>query len=301
MSSHSASQRTRSIALGSVAVAIMVLGLKLTAWWMTGSIALFSDALESIVNIATAMAALFAVIVASRPADAALPWGYGKVEYISAVLEGVLVLLAALLILTEAWQGFSNPRVLEAPWQGLMVNAAAGVLNGVWCVVLIREGRRRRSPALTADGRHLLSDVVSSAGVLVGVSLAALTGTAWLDPALAVLVAVAILWSGWSLLRDSVGGLLDVAVPKAVLDSIRQVIAAHADGAIEAHDVRTRQAGSALFVDFHLVVPGGMSVADAHQICDRIEEALRAEIEGLQVTIHVEPENKAKHSGIVVL
>jgi cation diffusion facilitator family transporter len=185
--------------------------------------------------------------------------------------------------------------------QGLALNALAGVINGVWCWLLIVQGRRLRSPALVADGWHLFTDVVSSAAVIVGVLLAVWTGWSALDPILAILVALNILWAGWRVLRSSVGGLMDEAVPEATLARIREVISLHAQGALEAHDVRTRHAGRATFIEFHLVVPGTMSVSEAHDICDRIEDALKAEHPDASVTIHVEPENKAKHSGVVVL
>jgi cation diffusion facilitator family transporter len=154
---------------------------------------------------------------------------------------------------------------------------------------------------LVADGKHLLSDVVSSLGVLAGVALAAITGYTILDPILAGLVALNVLWSGWRLVKESVGGLLDQAVPDDELTRIRAVIAANADGAIEAHDLRTRHAGRMTFVDFHLVVKGSMSVTEAHDICDRLERAIKAEVTDALISIHVEPDDKAKHSGIIVL
>ena len=289
------------VAAGSIAVGMLVLGLKLVAWWMTGSIALYSDALESTVNIATAIAAFIAIRVASRPADARHPYGHHKAEFFSAVVEGVMIVVAALLILREAYFGFLDPRPLEAPLGGLLVNLLAGAVNAAWCVVLLTQGRRRRSPALVADGKHLLSDVVSSVGVTAGVLLALLTGWAVLDPALAAIVALNILWSGWKVLASSIGGLMDEAVPDDVLGRIRTIISDHATGAIEAHDLRTRHAGRMTFIDFHLVVDGQTPVAAAHDICDRIEKALKDEVADAQITIHVEPENKAKHAGVLVL
>ncbi|MBN9889190.1 cation diffusion facilitator family transporter [Salipiger abyssi] len=293
--------RAMNIAYGSVAVGLAVLAIKALAWWLTGSVALLSDALESIVNVATALAALIALRIAAQPADADHPYGHHKAEYFSAVLEGVLIVVAAILILREAWNAWENPRVISAPWLGLGVNLTASVLNGVWCWVLLRAGRELRSPALEADGRHLLTDVVSSVGVTAGVVLAVLTGWWWLDPALAALVALNILWSGWQVVRGSVGGLMDEAAPEDEIEQMRALISANAEGAVEAHDLRSRRAGRALFVEFHLVVPGGMTVEAAHEICDRIEAALHSAFEGSRVTIHVEPEHKAKHSGIVVL
>ncbi len=290
-----------SLAAGSLVVGLVVLGLKLLAWWLTGSIALYSDALESIVNVVTALVALAAVWLSQRPADAALPYGYGKAEYFSAVLIGVMIIVAAILIVREAYEALVRPHTLELPLNGLLISGAATVLNAGWGYLLLRQGRRARSPALEADGRHLLVDVVSTLGVLAGLGLVILTGWVVLDAILAGLVALNILWSGWGVIRDSVGGLMDAATTPETLQQIKSVIAGNAEGAIEAHDVRTRQAGKLTFIDFHLVVPGSMSVETAHDICDRIESKLRETVSNVQVTIHVEPERKAKHAGIVVL
>jgi len=294
-------ERSFRIAAASVGISIIVLALKYLAFKLTGSVALYSDALESVVNVGTSVAAVIALRYSAKPADAAHPYGYAKAEYFSAVVVGVLIVVAALSILHEVYYGWLSPRPFDANINGLMVNGAAGVINAIWCAVLLREGRRARSPALVADGKHLLTDVISSAGVLIGVMLAASTGFEKLDLILAGLVALNILWSGWSVLRESVGGLMDQAVPAETLGRIRTRIAAEATGAIEAHDVRTRQAGRMTFVDFHLVVPGDMTVSQSHAICDRIEDALEAEVLDILVTIHVEPEAKAKHAGIPVL
>ncbi|SMQ59380.1 cation diffusion facilitator family transporter [Devosia lucknowensis] len=293
--------KTVTIAATSLVVGLVVLGLKTLAWWLTGSVALYSDALESIVNVVTAVVALVAVRLAQRPADASLPYGYHKAEYFSAVIVGVMIIVAAILILREAYFGFLSPELPEAPLEGLAISAGATVINVIWAQVLIRHGRKARSPAIEADGKHLLTDVVSTVGVLVGLVLVFLTGFAQLDAILAALVAVNILWSGWGVIRDSVGGLMDVAVPPDTQKTIREVISVNAEGALEAHDIRTRQAGKMTFIDFHLVVPGAMSVDAAHTICDRIEAKLRDAVDDVQITIHVEPEEKAKHAGIVVL
>lgn len=292
---------TERIAFGSIAVGLIVLGLKTLAWRLTGSVALLSDALESTVNVATAVAALIAIRVAAKPADRDHPYGHHKAEFFSAVLEGVMIIVAALLILREAWHGFQNPRVLDAPLAGLLVNGLAGALNALWCWMLISRGRRLKSPALVADGHHLLSDVISSAGVVVGVALAVATGWAVLDPALAALVALNILWSGWKVMASSLSGLMDEAVGEETLADIRTTISDAAQGAIEAHDLRTRHAGPRTFIDFHLVVDGQTTVETAHDICDRIEQALKSKLPGALITIHVEPEHKAKHSGVVVI
>ncbi|MTH62714.1 cation diffusion facilitator family transporter [Paracoccus sp. DK608] len=293
--------RTERIAIGSIVIGLVVLGLKTLAWRLTGSVALMSDALESIVNVATALAALIAIRIAARPADREHPWGHHKAEFFSAVLEGVMIIVAALLILREAWHGFQNPRMLDAPLGGLAINMAASALNGIWCWVLITRGRLLKSPALLADGHHLLSDVVTSVGVVIGVALAIVTGWAVLDPALAALVALNILWSGWKVMTASLSGLMDEAVDAPTLQEIRSIISDHATGAIEAHDIRTRHAGPKTFIDFHLVVDGTISVNAAHEICDRIEAALKRRLPEAMISIHVEPEHKAKHSGVVVI
>jgi len=289
------------IATGSIVVGLIVLAIKTVAWWMTGSIALLSDALESTVNVATAIAALIAIRVAARPADANHPYGHHKAELLSAILEGVMIIIAALLIIREAYFGLLAPRVLDAPLEGLLLNGAASVINAFWCWILISQGRKRRSPALVADGRHLLTDVISSVGVIFGVLIAIISGWAILDPIMALIVAINILWSGWNVMRESMSGLLDEAIPEAILERIRETIAREATGAIEAHDLRTRTAGRASFVEFHLIVPGEMTVNAAHDICDRIEIALKDILEDCVVTIHVEPECKAKQSGVLVL
>ncbi len=289
------------LGIGSVLLGLVVLALKLLAWRMTGSIALLSDALESIVNVVTAIAAVVAIRVAALPADAEHPYGHHKAELFSAILESVMIILAALLILRAAWAGLQDAQPLAAPLRGVMVNGLASVLNGIWAYVLIHQGRRHRSPALVADGKHLVLDVFSSIGVTFGVLVAIETGWAWLDPVMAALVAVNILWSGWNVMHHSMSGLLDESLNAEMLTQVRAVIATEAEGAVEAHDLRTRSAGAATFIEFHLVVPGSITVTEAHAMCDRIEAALKKLVEGCVVTIHVEPEDKAKHSGIIVL
>src|SRR5690606_27851548 len=231
--------------------------------------------------------ALAAVRLAARPADASLPYGYHKAEYFSAVIIGVFIAVAALVIFSEAYKGFVAPRGFRADPLGLAVSVVATAINGAWAFTLVRVGRRERSPALLADGRHLWTDVLSTGGVLAGVLLAAATGRARLDAVLAAPVGVTVLWSGLQLVRQGVIGLMDVAVEPRTLSRIRDIISSHAEGAIEAHDIRTRQAGRMIFIEFHLVVAGSMSVDEAHDICDRIEGKLREAVETAQVTIHV--------------
>ncbi len=293
--------KTERIAAGSIVVGAAVLGLKLAAWQLTGSAALFSDAAETVVNVAAALLAFFALRLSAKPADANHPYGHHKVEFLSAVTEGVLIVLAALEIMREAWQAYTHPAPIETPLLGMALNGVATLLNLGWALVLIRNGKRLRSPALQGDGRHLMADVVTSSGILLGVGMVVLTGIGWLDPLLAALTALYILGSGTFLIRELVGGLMDAAPATDVVERIRLLVAEHAAGAIEAHDLRTRHAGPTTFLEFHLVVPGTMTVADADVICDRVEAALKAEMEGMLITIHVEPESKAKHHGVLVI
>ncbi|WP_088346552.1 MULTISPECIES: cation diffusion facilitator family transporter [Rhodomicrobium] len=289
----------QTLAAGSIVIACIVFGLKYLAYAWTGSIALFSDALESVINVVTAFVALAAIKTSAKPADSNHPYGHHKAEYFSAVLEGVLIVVAALAILRAAYFGIMTPRPIDAPWEGMAVNALASVINAGWCWLLIRTGRAQRSPALVADGMHLFTDVLTSIGVLVGLLLAVLTGWAVLDPVLAALVALSILWSGWRLLKESVSGLMDEAPAPEILGRITALISANSQDAIEAHDLRARHAGRRTFIDFHLVVPGDMTVARAHEICDRIEQAMQADMGDTLITIHVEPDFKAKHSGML--
>jgi cation diffusion facilitator family transporter len=289
------------IAAASIVVAVAVMGIKDLAYSTTGSVALYSDALESIVNLVTAVAAVVAIRISAQPADGRHQFGHHKAEYFAAVLEGALIIVAAILILREAIEAVQVPRTLSSPALGLALSGAATALNAGWSWYLITFGRRRRSPALVADGKHLFADVLTSVGVIAGLTLATVTGWRLLDPLLAAGVAAYILYSGWRLASESMSGLMDEAVSANVATRIRQIISENATGAIEAHDLRTRSAASATFIEFHLVVPGEMSVAEAHHICDRLEEALAREVKGAEVLIHVEPEGEARHRGVVVV
>jgi cation diffusion facilitator family transporter len=293
--------RGERIAIGSIGIGCLVLALKGAAWWVTGSVAFYSDALETTLHVATGLLVLMALSFAARPADANHPFGHSKAEFFAAVVEGVLIVIAALSIFDQAWLTWRHPHPLEMPVQGIGLNAAATLLNGGWALVLRRTGRRLRSPALQADGRHLMADVVTSVGIATGVVLAVLTGYLPLDSMIAAMAGIYVLWSGMRMISSSVGGLMDAAPEPAVVNRIRELVADSATGALEAHDLRTRQAGRLTFLDFHLVVPADMTVAESHAICDRIEEALRAEMPHMAVTIHVEPPEKAKQHGVPVL
>ncbi|GMB80363.1 cation diffusion facilitator family transporter [Shinella zoogloeoides] len=289
------SNTVKRLALWGIPLAFGVMGLKLVAWWVTGSVALLSDGLESSVNVVAAIVAFAAITYAAKPADKTHPFGHHKAEYLSAVLEGVLIVVAALLIVVEAVPAVLAPTSMEAPVLGLAINFAAGVINAVWAWALIRAGRRYRSPALAADGQHILSDVVTSIGVLVGLVLAIVTGYAVLDPLLAILVALNILYQGWKVIAHSVDGLMDHAVEPEEAEAIQAAIAENGAGSLGVHDLKTRRAGAATFVDFHLVVPAAMPVGQAHDICDRLEDAIRAVQPGAQIAIHVEPETEKAH------
>jgi cation diffusion facilitator family transporter len=290
-----------TIASGSILVGVIVLALKAAAWWLTGSAALYSDALETVVNVAASAMALYALRVAARPADHDHPFGHAKAEFLAAAVEGGLIVIAAGSILQHAWITWFNPHALDQPLVGLGLNAVATVINFGWAQLLLRVSQRIRSAALAADARHLLADVATGVGVAAGVLLVITTGRLWLDPAVAALTALYVLWSGLRLIRHSAGALMDEALDDSTLVQIQAVIRANGSGALEAHDLRTRHAGATTFLEFHLVVPGQMAVAEAHEICDRIEAAFRRDMDHLIVSIHVEPEHKAKGQGVVQL
>ncbi len=293
--------RTQKAALASALIGAVVTALKFAAYALTGSLALYSDALESIINVVAAGFAFAALRVAARPADAEHPFGHHKAEFFSAVIEGALIIVAALLILREAIHGILEPKPLDAPLIGLAVNALATAINLAWATALLGRGKAWSSPALVADARHVMADVVTSGGVLLGVTVVMMTGVAVLDPIIAGLVALNILWSGWGMVRESVSGLMDEAAPAEMVAKIRRLISDHGEGALEAHDVRTRHAGQATFIDFHLVVPGEMTVMESHAICDRLETAIETALPGAVVVIHVEPGEHAKARGLPVI
>jgi len=285
----------------SLLVSLIALGLKYWAWRVSGSAALLSDALETIINVAAALGALWALNVAQRPADNNHTYGHDKAEYLSAVSEAVLVVLTAIGIAWVAWQSWLAPNHAIAPWRGIVFNALGGVVNLVWGLILVRQGRMRRSPALTANGRHVISDVWTTVVLVIGIAFIPLTGFVRLDAILSALVAINVLRVGFDMMKQSIAGLMDEAPDSDTLQMIRAVISENAAGALEAHDIRVRTAGSVSFIEFHLVVPGAMTVSESHDICDRLEHALRRQLGRALIHIHVEPEEKAKHTGIPVL
>lgn len=296
LSDHYSPQMMR-MAVWTIVVATVVLGLKFYAWMLTGSIALYSDAMESIVNVVTAVAALWALQVARRPADENHPLGHQKIEYLAAVLEGGLITLAAVFIVQDAIAALITPVPTDLGPVAIGVSISAAALNWFWARRLIRVGRAARSAVLEADGRHLLADVVTTVGVLVGLGLATWTGIQALDPLMAIAVAVYILRQGWLVVRASLAGLLDEALDPEEIEEIAQIIEVSGTQAIEIHDLVTRRSGPVTFIEFHLIVDGDMAVRDSHAICDRIERALRTSEPRARITIHVEPEEMAKPTG----
>jgi cation diffusion facilitator family transporter len=285
------------VAVANIAVALIVIILKYIAYAVSGSVALFSDALESIVNVMTAVAAYIAIRMSAKPPDADHPFGHSKAEFLAAMFEGAMIAVAAVLIMIKAYSGLVGGVTLEHSFLGLSINSLSTVINAVWAWALVRLGNDWRSPALVADGQHLFTDVVTSVGVVVGLIVAIMTGWHVLDPLIAAVVAVNILMMGYRIATDSMSRLMDQAASPDIEARIRGAIEANGIGALQAHDIRTRQAGRALFIEFHLVVPGSMTVDEAHAICDRLENSIEQNIEGSEVVIHVEPEYKAKPEG----
>jgi cation diffusion facilitator family transporter len=274
----------------SVGAALATIALKTYAWWVTGSVGLLSDALESLVNLAAALLALSMLRLAASPPDEAHPYGFSKAEYFSAGIEGALIVLAAAGILFAAIPRLLKPEPLDAPFLGLGVSFAASLVNLAVAVVLIRVGKGHHSITLEADGHHLMSDVWTSAGVIAGVALTYLTGWLILDPLIALAVALHIVWTGMGLVRRSVKGLLDAAIPHEDQGEISKIFGEYARRyRIKFHALRTRQAGARRFISFHLLVPDEWSVAQAHRLSEEIEERIRMLVPNAGVFVHIEP------------
>jgi cation diffusion facilitator family transporter len=273
----------------SLATGIVVFTLKLIAWRLTDSVGLLSDALESTVNIGAALVAVFALRAANRPADAEHHFGHGKAEYLSAMVEGFLILAASAAIIATAVLRLRNPQPLEDIGIGLAISVLASVLNGVVAFILMRVGRQHRSLLLVADGKHLLTDVWTSAGVILGVGAVALTGWLVLDPIIALLVGANILWTGWGLLKESVSGLLDERLSDGDIDKVVQVLAGKESDEVHFHALQSRAAGRQRFVSLHMLVPGARSVRQAHDLAQDIEDEIEAVLPGTVVSIHIEP------------
>ncbi len=272
----------------SILAAIATIGLKAGAWWLTGSVGYLSDALESIVNLVGATFALAMVSYARIPADEDHPYGHGKAEYFSAALEGVMIFIAALAILVVAVDRLFHPKPLGHLGIGTALSIAASIINFAVARVLLRVGREHRSLALEADSRHLMTDVWTTAGVVVGVGLASVTGQGWIDPLVAIAVAVNILREGWHLVQRSVGGLMDRAQDDDDIAHIEAVLREVAPPGCRFANLKTRVSGPLRFAQVDLLLPGAWSVARAHALADEIEEAVE-ERTGTRLTTHVEP------------
>jgi cation diffusion facilitator family transporter len=274
----------------SVAAALATMGLKTLAWWLTGSVGLLSDAIESLVNLAAALLALSMLRLAARTPDKEHPYGFSKAEYFSAGIEGALIVLAAAAIIVTALPRLVAPQPLETPGLGLALSVAASGINFAVAVVLMRAGKAHRSITLEADGRHLMTDVWTSAGVVAGVALVLATGWLVLDPLVALAVAVHIVWAGVGLMRRSVSGLLDAAIPQAERDEITKIFAeySHRYG-VAFHAFRSRRAAARRFVSFHLLVPDEWPVSQAHRLSEEIEERIRELVDGATIDTHIEP------------
>ncbi len=273
----------------SIGAALATMGLKALAYLLTGSIGLLSDAMESLVNLAGAVMALSMLAVAARPADEDHPHGHGKAEYFSAGVEGTLILVAAASIAYAAVQRLRHPQPLEQIGLGLGVSVLASLVNLGVALVLLRAAKQHRSATLDANAHHLLTDVWTSAGVLAGVALVALTGWLRLDPLVAIAVALNIVWTGGRIVRDSVYGLMDAALPPAEQEVLRQLLEPYEREGVEYHALRTRQSGAQRFVSLHVLVPPEWTVQQGHDLVERIEADIRRALPPVSVLTHLEP------------
>jgi cation diffusion facilitator family transporter len=278
----------RKYAWLSIATAVATMGLKAAAYFLTGSVGLFSDAVESLVNLVGALMALWMLTVAAREPDEDHAYGHTKAEYFSSGVEGSLILVAALSIGVAAIQRLLAPRPLEQVGVGLAVSVTASLANLVVARVLLRASRRSESVTLAANAHHLLTDVWTSAGVLAGVGAVALTGWHWLDPVVALVVAANIVWTGGRIVRASVLGLLDTALPVAERDAVRAAVEAHLPAGVQYHALRTRQSGARRFVSLHVLVPGAWTVQEGHGLLERLEREIRGVVPNVTVFTHLE-------------
>ena len=272
----------------SIGAALVTITLKAGAYLLTGSVGLLSDALESSVNLVGALMALAMLTIAARPADEEHAYGHGKAEYFSSGVTGALILAAAVSIGVAAVQRLLSPRPLEQLGVGLSISVVAALVNLTVALVLLRAGRRHRSVTLEADGHHLLTDVWTSAGVVVGVGAVALTGWEELDPIVALAVALNIVWAGVRIVRSSVRGLMDSALPQDSQDTIQRILEAYKQDGVEYHALRTRRAGARQFVSLHVMVPGNWTVARGHSLVERIESDLCRDLQNAAVITHLE-------------
>jgi cation diffusion facilitator family transporter len=273
----------------SIIVSVVVFGMKIAAWWATGSVGLLSDALESTVNIVAAVVALLALRTAMKPADAMHHFGRGKAEYFSASIEGFMILLAALIIVYTAIERIITPRPLEQIGWGLTISTVAALINGGTALILLRAGKLHRSPVLVADGKHLMTDVWTSVGVIVGVGLVVVTGWNRLDGVVAMAVGLNIIVTGINLLRSSTAGLMDKALSDDDHLKIVTVLTKYESDEVKFHALQTREAGRQRFVSMHVLVPGAWTIQKGHDLSEELEAEIIAELPDTIITTHVEP------------
>jgi cation diffusion facilitator family transporter len=279
----------------SIAVAVLTIALKTLAWWITNSVGLLSDAMESLVNLASAVFALVMVTVARRPADADHPYGHHKAEYFSSAFEGLLIIVAALGIIWAATQRILNPQPLDQLGWGLALSVLSSAFNGGLAWAMFQSGRKHRSIALEADARHLVTDVWTSAGVVVGVGLVALTGRTWLDPAVAIGVALNILREGSALMWKSSQGLMDEALEPEIMADIEKTLAGFKHPTIRFDHISSRRSGTRRFVDLHMHMPASWTLGRAAALRASVEQALMSDVPGLRATIQLLPSDVEAH------
>jgi cation diffusion facilitator family transporter len=273
----------------SIATALVTILLKGAAWWLTGSVGMLSDALESFVNLAGALMALAMLSLAATPADDTHAYGHSKAEYFSSAFEGLLILVAAFSIGYAAIERLLHPQPIESVGIGLAVSVVASLINLATARILMKVGHQHNSITLEADAHHLLTDVWTSAGVIAGVGLVWMTGWLWLDPVIALLVAVNIVWTGWQLLQRSASGLMDESLPEEQVRAIETVLEDYRRHGTGFHALRTRQAGQRAFISLHVLVPGAWTVQQGHDWLEKIEADIRRAVPHAHVMTHLEP------------
>ncbi|BCL80040.1 transporter [Ktedonobacteria bacterium brp13] len=273
----------------SIAAALVTMAVKFTGYFLTGSVGLFSDAAESVVNLAAALVGLWAVTLSERPADDDHTYGHTKSEYFSSGVEGTLILVAAIIIVVEAFPRLFHPAPITQAYVGLIFSAFGAIINGVLAWFMLRAGKRQRSITLEADAHHLFADVFTTVGVFVGVLLVTITRWNILDPIVAILVAINIIWTGIKLLRQTGLGLLDTALPEEDIAVVQRVLEPYRKQNIDFHAMRSRMAGRRRFVSFHVIVPGRWTVLRGHSMCEEIELAIHAALPDSTVFTHLEP------------
>jgi cation diffusion facilitator family transporter len=291
--------QVRTLLLLSVATAVAAIVMKTAAWWITGSVGLLSDAMESFVNLASALFALGMVTIAARPADEDHPFGHTKAEYFSSAFEGLMIAAAAVAIVWAALQRFAHLQPLEGVDVGIALTVVSSVLNGLLAWKMMAASRQHRSVALEADARHLYADVWTSAGVIVGIVLVQWTGWLWLDPAIAIGVAANIVREGARVVWVSVDGLMDKALEPEIQERIDRTLARFAESSVRFDDMVTRRAGSRRFLDMHMHVPSGWTLGRAAALRGEVEQALMAEVAGLRASIQLLPSNVEAHFNAV--